>query len=294
MEKAVIIDKLLEAKSTLVKMSSIKTLNTRMSLLASLKQTIFSAVKDTKNREMRMYLTKIHNKTDSLIGGLSTQDYTLNDLLLFRKAAFNRVIALIEKEKVSPSDKIKKLTAEEEAEADLENDSGDLDLPDEGSPEALRKLAAIMKGDLINEETIKKYSNEARSLNDLISKKFIFARKPIIPIINPPVLPEVLARAGFKIDKIGFYPILRNQLVLGINTRYAIQIKLSMKKNVQQIAEHLVQLLSKRAGKYHIMGPSYKHSTGYYFWLLSEREVNTLKKATGKFSMVIKKWGMAF
>lgn len=300
-----ILDRLLEAKTTLAKVSPLKTLNRQLGLLAEFKTIIASAAKETKSREVKVYLSRIHNKADSLIGGLTTLDYTTKDMLAFKQAAFSRVTKLIDREQEKPSDRVNVKSSSLDDTLTDEDPTSYLSDPEKPSPEEQRKQERLLQGDEINNETIKKYANEGRSLNDLIAKKFIFARKPIIPILNPPIHPDSLAKAGFQVDRIGFYPILRKQLILGINTRYAIVVKTETKKTVQQLAEYLAKLLSKKVGvSYHIMGPSYKHKTGYYFWLLSEREVNILKKnvvikkpdgsVVHPLKLVIKKWGFAF
>lgn len=298
-----ILDKLLEAKATLVKVSPLKTLNTRLSLLASLKQTCYAIAKETKNREVKNYLSRMHNKTDSLIGGLSTQDYGLEDTLAFKCSALNRLNSLIELEQAKPSDRVK-IKAADEYDSEEDGPVFETENINQNTPEEQRKINQLLKNDQVNKETIESYQNEGRSLNELISKKFIVARKPIVPLFHPPIHPDALANAGFNVDRIGFYPILKRQLVLGINIRYSIVVKQETKKTVTQLAEHIVKLLSKQAHTpYYIMGPSTKHKTGFYFWLMSARDANQLKKVTIKkpdgtlvrlSKVVVKSWDFAF
>lgn len=99
----------------------------------------------------------------------------------------------------------------------------------ESAEHRLQRVVADSTDDMDMEEFYRKVKDvlqrsnaESTKIAPLANKPFIFARVPVIPI-DTAISVEKLPRLGFKADSIGSnpsYPVIHNQLVLGINPAY--------------------------------------------------------------------------
>lgn len=155
--------------------------------------------------------------------------------------------------------------------------------------------------------------------------EFVLRQFPVVPIFDPLVHPKALRQAGFAVSSTeGFYNILDKQLLLGVNLevigegkgakvtddmtpkeiRRANKLAETRVTNaVKQRIQEIVQIVEKRLGKkLHVAGSEndaagvrIKGSDGFlWFWLLSNHEIDSLRKALGGRGVEIVEWGVAF
>lgn len=128
----------------------------------------------------------------------------------------------------SPLDKtVLALTASANARADLE-------AMVESSKHRLERVMADSSDDIDMEtfyrnvrDVIQRSNTESTKLANLANKPFIFTRVPVVPIDAvkaggklSSISTEKLPKLGFKSDSLAGYPVIHNQLVLGINPAY--------------------------------------------------------------------------
>lgn len=302
-----VIDKLKASKQLLLGLSAPSTLRQKVKVLSELRDVVKSAVLDTKDKEVKSRLAKIHNVADSLIGGLSTQEYTKKHVSAFRLKALDRLNSLIRVEVASPSDKPRKKTeAEERSESLLGDDDFDEQV-EKHSNKSEKNLDKLLEK---APSLIKKYSRASKLLTEIYSKKFILAKGiPVVPLTTPIMSFDELKKMQFPVDKIGQYTVIEDQMVLGINVRWAKQIKKDTKRTPSQFAEDMVKQMNARTNKHFmILGPAYGHKVGFFFWIAPEHQVDLMIKATGGLRkakkggdhvpmnkrLVVTRWGFAF
>jgi hypothetical protein len=90
--------------------------------------------------------------------------------------------------------------------------------------------------------------------------------------------------------QIFFYPIIRNQIVLGLSQKYINEFS-SQEDAVQEV----LKSISERAGgrEYQVLGPSTAFGQLQYFWIVDR---TTAKRLTAGFynKLLIKKWSFPF
>jgi hypothetical protein len=152
------------------------------------------------------------------------------------------------------------------------------------------------------EEVIKKHSGKAEDLKAIKDKAYMLVRLPVVPADEKRPSAERLAMAGFQVESLGGYPVLQNQLVLGINPRAAVGehsgevsgVKAS--KLIRAEAERLRKMLEKKTGQQlnFVSDTAYSHGSGTWFWLMSDKDINRLAKVSPGNRVQIQRWGFAF
>jgi len=105
-----------------------------------------------------------------------------------------------------------------------------------------------------------------------------FAVLPVIAVFNS-FIKANLQNMGFKIDLVADYPILQDQKVLGVNTKYIAQMDMER----DTIVESALDQISKRTGtKYALVFDSPAASTNgfQYYWIMPERQLTKLIRIT--------------
>lgn len=118
------------------------------------------------------------------------------------------------------------------------------------------------------------------------NRTHIVMRMPIIPLTDPPIQASAYLSAGYEAENMGLYPIVEDQLIIGIN------------KNAKQsvtVQEVLDAINSKSAQKWVLVTEKaigYKNVPFSFYWATKERSLNRLYTSGGKFK--IRQWGWAF
>lgn len=124
-------------------------------------------------------------------------------------------------------------------------------------------------------------------------KTLVVMEVPIIPIFKKMITPKELESLGFDIQSVGFYSVLENQLVVGINYQYTKEQNIKNKDYIN----HVTQSLSKKTGhSYMVLDDKpikYGNSGFLYYWLIDEKDLNRLTRA-GVREAGIANWGFAF
>lgn len=161
---------------------------------------------------------------------------------------------------------------------------------DDDDSEYLQKVSRI----------IKENNKESQKLEPLKTKPFAIARVPVIPI-GGFISSAKLNSLGIKAEEMSGYPVIHNQLVLGLNAKLLVKDaatlkgdKLKAKLNaelmhIKKLVEHKtntkLQLVSQRP---------FPYQGGTWYWLMPERELNTMAKAFPGKAVKVSSWGFAF
>lgn len=127
---------------------------------------------------------------------------------------------------------------------------------------------------------------------------YVVLRLPVIPLMAG-VREKDLKRIGIKTDKVGYYNVLNNQIILGINSE-AVKGEIKRNKdikNVEGYATFTKKVLEQKLGTrlvsvgkpVHYLG---KRTGFLYFWLMKESQYNKLSQLTSK--ALSTEWGLAF
>jgi hypothetical protein len=142
---------------------------------------------------------------------------------------------------------------------------------------------------------------QSQNLDGLKTRPFVVARAPVIPMAKSGLNPTKLQQQGFKTDNMAGYPVMHNQLVLGIN-KSMLELKDKEKsksiKSDRVFAEALkVKAVIEKQTKQKLFFVDEKPhgaSGGSWFWLMPEREINAFAKAFPDRHVSLLRFGFAF
>jgi hypothetical protein len=273
---------------------------------------IASVHKAITDKVMRKRIATFHNKTDSLLGGLQSTDYSRDDALAYaaKARAFIKEIA-------------KSVTTKTQAKA--ANKTGTFSSLDEwrtsveaatpAEEESADPLDQFLKD---TPTVIKRYSSLASVVATLQSRNLLVARLPVVPIMNPALERTRLEKMGIPYEQIGPYVVLEDQLVLGFNTQHIKSVMETMRKtpsfkltkrghkrsfipSTEDARDYLLQttldhLKATTRREYQVVGNPIQRGPGAFFWLTTDKFLTLLGKATfgGHGHLKIKSWGFAF
>ena len=143
-------------------------------------------------------------------------------------------------------------------------------------------------------EIIQRTGSEARRLESLKDKPMVISRVPIVPLTDPPLNPDTLNRMHVKTENLGGYPLIHNQIVIGINREALAKSGRKAEKPMDAVERYL-KVLSKQMGRT-IMTVSTQGvpaQGGVWYWLADEKTINALRKA-GRDQLKIRSWGFGF
>lgn len=151
-------------------------------------------------------------------------------------------------------------------------------------------------------DVIKKHSGKAEDLKAIRDKAFVIARVPVVPADEKRPSAERLAHIGFQVDSLSGYPVLQNQMVIGINPRFLMgehsgEIKgEKASKLIRTEAERLRKFLQKQTNTQlqFVSDKAYSHGSGTWFWLMTDADINRLAKVSPGNRVNITRWGFAF
>ena len=140
-------------------------------------------------------------------------------------------------------------------------------------------------------EKILKRNNEAvKRLDSINNRPFTLVRVPLVVISDPAINVSMLDRSGLKSEDLAGYPLLHNQMVLGVSKKAFEEQK--RVKNIEDFVQELLQVLRKQVKKPLVLVDSTatRAKNALWFWVADERDVDRIiKAARGRLN--IKRWG---
>lgn len=173
--------------------------------------------------------------------------------------------------------------------------------------EVKHRIDAAAEDDLSLEEfynkakdVIEKNSENAERVKKIANQQFVVARVPVVPA-DTKVSIARLENAGFKVENLGGYAVIHNQIVIGLNAKKldpnaATMNKDALKKLLRKELKVLMNMVSQKTGKKlalvtEIANP---YKSGTFFWVAPEKEIDRLAKAFPGGQAKIPRWGFAF
>ncbi|BAG41448.1 hypothetical protein [Ralstonia phage phiRSL1] len=139
---------------------------------------------------------------------------------------------------------------------------------------------------------------QGTALHALKEQHVVVTRAPIIPIA--PGLEAVKLKAqGFNVQDMGGYPVIHDQLVLGVS-RKAVEAtnggKAPKPDSFFKMAASLKRQLEKRMKQKLVFVDEKSHGAhgGSWFWLMKERDADQLARAFPSKQIKIQRFGFAF
>lgn len=154
-----------------------------------------------------------------------------------------------------------------------------------------------MYGDIA--KVLKQTQKESDNLNALTKRPFVITRVPIIPLSKTTISIDKLKLKGFKADNLGGYPVLHNQLVLGINKSMLNQKDPSKPIKSEDILEQAKKVKSMIEKQYKMKlvfvdEKPYGAQGGAWYWLMPERELNMFASTFPGSRVQLTRFGFAF
>jgi hypothetical protein len=158
-------------------------------------------------------------------------------------------------------------------------------------------------------EVIHQTNEESKKLQSLKDKDWVISRVPVIAVAKASnkaatgyLSVEALKRAGLKAESLGGYPVLHNQLVIGINPRV---FGLSEKERASgksipredwfRVADEVRKLIQKQTKQKlsFVDEKAYGAAGGAWFWVMPEREIDMFASAFPGKAVKLMNWGLA-
>ncbi|QDH83478.1 hypothetical protein [Achromobacter phage Motura] len=144
-------------------------------------------------------------------------------------------------------------------------------------------------------EIINNNRKEADRLDSIKNREFVVARAPIVAMTQTPLSVAKLKHAGIAAEDVSGYPMVRNQLVLGIN-KEALESPTSKRKmKPEDAAAELLKSISASMNEkvQFVTEKPYPYKGALWYWIGTTYEINALMKAAGG-RLVMNRWGFAF
>lgn len=156
-------------------------------------------------------------------------------------------------------------------------------------------------------KVIQRTAEDAHKLESLKGKSFVVCRVPVVAVAKTMLDANKLKAKGFKAEDIGGYPVLHNQLVIGIN-----KAMLNLKKNEMDeqgnslkplstdrwvnAADQVLAMIRKQTKvKYQLVDARpYGHAGGAWFWAMPERDLNLFATSFPGKAVSLQSWGFGF
>jgi hypothetical protein len=139
-------------------------------------------------------------------------------------------------------------------------------------------------------ETLTAAQKESTKLKLLKTQDHVFLRAPVV-VIGASI--SALTKHKIPHHNLGGYAALRDQCVIGVHNDLVERTKKGKaKETIKDAAERLLQQYSSQTGRLSVINPHPVVSNGgVWFWVGSETEIETLRKALGP--ALIAPWGFA-
>lgn len=150
-------------------------------------------------------------------------------------------------------------------------------------------------------DVIEKHQHEGEKLAQIKTKPFVVSRVPIVPA-DGNISAEKLNRLGISAESLGGYPVIHNQIVIGISPKallgeHAGSLKSEKTaKAVRQEADRLRKLVEKKVGQklQFVSDNARSYGSGVWFWVMPNKELDMMSKAAAGHRIKVQRWGFAF
>ena len=144
--------------------------------------------------------------------------------------------------------------------------------------------------DASTERTLKKYAPYKVLVPENIRTKFVVERAPILVVPQGGANLEKLKTDRLLDDHVFSYPILKNQLVLGINVKWSRENFDYEADAVQDVLDSIYERTNK---KYTVLGTYRVHGSVNYYWIADA--LTSRRLAAGFYNkLLIKQWSFPF
>lgn len=148
---------------------------------------------------------------------------------------------------------------------------------------------------------IKDNAAESEKLDAIHRKPFVIARIPLVPVAKSFLTTDKLKHMGFKAESLGGYPVVHNQLVIGINKKMLDEKQQAKGAKITpqhwlDAADKIRKLVQKQTSRklFFVSEKPYGAQGGAWFWLMSERELSLFASAFPGKRVQMESWGFAF
>ncbi len=149
-------------------------------------------------------------------------------------------------------------------------------------------------------DVIKLANEQARQLPALDDKPFVVARIPIIPVAKTVLSVDRLRAQGFTVASLGGYPVINNQLVVGINAREVGMTDAERKSGApiprqrwhDLAAEVVTRIRNETKTRMAFVDDRpHGHAGAAWFWLMPETELDHFAASFPGQSLQLRSWG---
>lgn len=231
---------------------------------------IFAKILASRLPEVKGGMKKLyeyaHNLCESMADGLKNGEATPADV----SQALRELASLEEKAKIIESTPIKVKSAG----------------PDNNSEEWLDNQLQRSR------EVMQKYKPYESQIPRVLSKKFLATRAPIVAITSPILLREKLSRFKLLDNEIFGYPVLKNQVVLGLNSDWIVS---DYKRNTEEAVNDILEIVKAQTGKrYNVLGEPKARGLVNWVWLVTDQDMQKLNNSTGPGHFKLTAWSFPF
>jgi hypothetical protein len=158
------------------------------------------------------------------------------------------------------------------------------------------------------ENVIRQTSEDSKALQSLKNKDWVISRVPVIVVAKASnkaatgyLSVDALKRVGLKVSSLGGYPVLHNQLVIGINPRVFGMSAEDKKKGKSipredwfKVADEVRKLIQKQTKQklQFVDEKAYGAAGGAWFWVMPDREVDLFASAFPGKAVKLQNWGL--
>lgn len=151
--------------------------------------------------------------------------------------------------------------------------------------------------DDLNEEEVSEVMSRANA-SELILKlretPVLFARTAVMPIPEKaPFNVRAVRAAGFEVDTLGGYPVVYDQIVMGINPKLLVQTH-GVLHEYLTTARKYVRACSRREGRDLIFVDDRPHGLGpgVWFWIMDADRISSFAQAFPGSAIKLRGWGL--
>lgn len=243
----------------------------------------------TNNRKaLNGIMSIVYNEAASIVDLLDNGDASKKDVVNFLENANSNLHTAMDIAKVVKNEKLKKDNPNLEG-------AGIFDSYDPKNYSDAIPTDAVLKKLLESEPVIKnfqRYSMLMPHLESEVKSIFSIKRMPVIAIFQNPITTKDLEQSGFQVSNIGFYPIIENQIIIGIADKKMAEKKIDSKKFFDTL---LAKIERETHSKYQVIGKptGFRNSGVMYYWIAPESNINRMRVKLSK-SFLVKQWQFPF
>jgi hypothetical protein len=149
-------------------------------------------------------------------------------------------------------------------------------------------------------DVIRATNEQAKAIPSFEDKPFVVARIPVIPVAKTSLSIDRLRSRGFVVASLGGYPVINNQLVIGINgkdvegTEAERQAGKTIPRHrwaaaAQAVVERIEAETKVRMA--FVDDRPHGHAGGAWFWLMPESELDNFAASFSGQSLQLRSWG---